>query len=136
METATSAVPSKTRESVSGSGGSGADAHPSVSARPLGNGDLSARAAELTAELGALGLDAWRARYRNAAPHATAAPSWWEATATAEPLAVTVALELLAQDQVTGTFDGRAHLYLVAARAAVHDARASSGPTASQEARR
>ena len=86
------------------------------------NGDLATRARELAVELRPAGVDAWRERYRNARPHASRAPAWWEHTAKAEPLAITIALELLAFAEVTGAFEGNPHAYLAAARAAVNGA--------------
>ena len=81
---------------------------------------LDQRAAPLAAELNSLDLEDLRQRYASARPHASHAPDWWADTARVEPLAVTVATELLAHDEVTGEFPGRVHLYLAAARAAVN----------------
>ena len=81
---------------------------------------LACHAAPLAAELRSLDLEALRQRYASARPHASHAPDWWADLARAEPLAVTIALELLASDEVTGAFNGNAHPYLTAARAAVN----------------
>ena len=83
------------------------------------NDSLASRAVELAAELRSAGIGALRQRYGDARPHATSAPDWWSDTAKAEPLAVTVALELLAEDEVVGQGVYAAAMYLTAARAAV-----------------
>ncbi len=87
----------------------------SQSRAPLGD-----RAAPLAAELNSLDLEDLRQRYASARPHASHAPDWWADTARTEPLAVTIALELLANDEVTGEIEGNPHAYLAAARTAVN----------------
>ncbi len=82
---------------------------------------LEWRAAQLAAELRPAGIDAWRNRYGEALAHATLAPTFWADTARAEPLAVTIAVELLAHDEVADTICAPVPSYLVAARAAVGD---------------
>jgi hypothetical protein len=126
-KTATQEAPSQTRESTEGSGGSGPAPHRSISMQPSPNGDLGLAAAEVATELRPLGLEVWQDRHRLAAPHATAAPTWWESTAITEPLVVAIAVELLARDQLAGAFAGRAHVYLAAARAAVAAQRDAPG---------
>ncbi len=80
---------------------------------------LASRAADLAAILHPLDLESLRDRYRAAAPRAPQSPEWWASTAKNEPVAVTVALELIAEDHQAKAISGPAHSYLTAARAAV-----------------
>lgn len=78
------------------------------------------RVAARAISLSTISLEQLRDRYATALPHATAAPTAWTSTAKVEPLAVTAALETLAEDQVTGAYqEGSAWQYLTAARAAI-----------------
>ena len=93
---------------------------PLVTPSAVANGALERRAVQLAAELRPAGIDAWRNRYSAAIPHATRAPTFWADTARAEPLAVTIAVELLAHDEVADTICTPVPSYLSAARAAVN----------------
>lgn len=77
--------------------------------------DLSRRAVALQEILSRESLEQIRQRFNDCWPRVSA-PPWWRDTATTEPLAVTIALELLATD---GTLASQPVAYLVAARAAV-----------------
>lgn len=81
---------------------------------------LDKRAAELVDELVTLTVEQLFDRYATALPHAANAPTWWPNNARTEPVAVTAALVILAEDEITGDFRlGSQAQYLTAARAAV-----------------
>lgn len=84
--------------------------------------DLYRRAAELVTELKTLTFKNLRRRYADALSRAKNAPTWWPQAANTELAAVTIALELLAQDESTS--DPRhPSQYLQVARAAIKAAR-------------
>lgn len=88
---------------------------------------LRHRAASLTERYSKLPVETLRIKYQVAHERATTAPTWWKTTAATEPLAVTVALELLATDQAAGDTKPP-QAYLTAARQA---AATITTPTAS-----
>lgn len=84
--------------------------------------DLRLRAAKLATELKPLTFKQLRRRYATALQDAKTAPPWWRQAANTELAAVTIALELLAQDESTS--DPRhPSQYLQVARAAIKAAR-------------
>ena len=86
--------------------------------RELGR-PLEVRAVDRVAVLRPLDLETLRGHYRDAALRSPSTPDWWASTAKSEPLAVTLALELIAEDHEAQTLAGNVHTYLTAARAAV-----------------
>lgn len=80
---------------------------------------LDRHAANLAERYSKLPIETLRIKYRVAHERATTAPTWWAETAKTEPVAVTIALELLATDQEAGTHHGATSPYLQAARNAV-----------------
>lgn len=79
---------------------------------------LLARCMVTATDFATLDLEALRERLTTALPHANA-QSWWTSLAVNEPLAVTVAVYLLAEDRATDSVNVPPSVYLQCARQAV-----------------
>lgn len=85
-----------------------------------GASPLLIRATAKAPDIMGANLEALRGRYQAAATTLGGSiPSWWAATARTEPQAVTLAVELVAEDLRAGAVSGQVHAYLAAARNAL-----------------
>lgn len=88
--------------------------------RKTATASLEDRATAKAPDIASANLEALRHRYEAAATALGGSiPAWWGATARTEPQAVTLAVELVAEDLRAGAVSGQVHAYLAAARNAL-----------------